>query len=260
MIALLKKYLKTIQLCASQAFDGNFLFVFAGYAVRLVRLLVITAVFSSLPDGAPMSKQQMLTYAVVSSAFSEQLCVYTPATTALWEGSIIYRFTRPLPVIGDLIAETVGRWVPSLLFYTLPVYLLSPLLGISVTPNSVANGLLFACSLLLGVSLGFCVDFVFSAVAMHLKNGCWAALFIREGITALLSGSLIPFALLPSWAGDVFTALPFAFMAGAPLSIYVGNDNTPRLLLLSLLWNATLWPLCILFFNKSQERMVSYGG
>ncbi len=256
----LKKYTATIKLCATQLFDGNFLVVFTGYAVRMVRLFVMISIFRSLPSGAELSLPQMLTYTLLSSVLSEQLYIFTPATTALWEGSIIGRFTRPVPVLGTLAAETVGKWIPSLLFFSLPLCLLSPLLGIRLLPASPSDGLLFAVSLLLSIFLGFAVDLIFAGISMRMKNGCWAALAVREALTALLSGSLIPFSLLPKAVGSVLELLPFGSLAGAPLTIYVGCGEPLRLILLAVFWNIVLWPFCIWFFHKSQEKMISFGG
>lgn len=252
--------LPTARMCATQKFDGNFLFVFSGYAVRLVRMAALIAVFRSLPPDGGMSFSQMLTYTVLASALSDQLYFFTPATTALWEGSIIGRFTRPVPILSDLIAETIGRWVPSLLFYTLPVLAAAPLLGVHMFPPDAAAGFLSAFSLLLSISLGFAVDFIFSGIAIRLKNGCWAAQAIRESLTLLLSGALIPFALLPKGVGRALALLPFGSLAGAPLAIFVGTGNALRLIVLSLFWNAVLWPAATAFFEKSKEKMISYGG
>lgn len=255
----LSPYLATARMCATQVFDGNFLFVFAGYSVRLVQIFVMIAVFRTLRGGG-MSISQLMCYTVLSSALSEQLYIYTPATTALWEGSIISRFTRPLPVIGELIAETMGKWVPSLVFYSVPVCAVAALLGVPMQPAHVADLPLFAVSLALGISLGFAIDLLFSAFSMRIKNACWAALMIREALTAILSGSLIPFALFPHTVGDILSVLPFASLAGAPLSIYVGSGDPARLILLAAVWNALLWPACILYFRKSKEQMISFGG
>lgn len=257
---MVRRNLATVRLCATQSFDGNFLFVFAGYGVRLVRMAVMIAVFRSLPPGADMSLSQLLTYTVLASALSEQLYIFTPATTALWEGSIVGRFTRPVPIIGNLIAETVGKWFPSFVFYTIPLCAVAPLLGVRLLPPGFTAGVLFVVSLLLGISLGFAVDFIFSALSMRLKNGCWAALAIREAVTALFSGSLIPFALLPKGVGTVLSMLPLGSLAGAPLSVFVGTGDACQIVGLSLFWNAVLWPISILFFQKSQEKMISYGG
>lgn len=257
---MFRRNLGTVRMCATQSFDGNFLFVSAGYAVRLVRMAVLIAVFRSLPPYEGMSFAQMLTYTVLASALSEQLYFDTPATTALWEGSIVGRFTRPVPILSDLVAETIGRWFPSLIFYTVPVCVAASFLGVRLSPPNAVLGLLFVVSLLLSISLGFAVDFIFSSIAMRLKNGCWAALAVREAVTALFSGLLIPFALLPKGVADVLSLLPFGSLAGAPLSIFVGTGDPLRLIGLSLFWNVLLWPASVAFFWKSRDRMISYGG
>lgn len=254
-----------MKLCALQSFDGAAAYTFAGYAVRLVRLIVLSEVFASLlRHGAGtegMTSAQAIAYVVLSSAFSEQLFLFTPATTALWEGSIITRFTRPMSLVGDMAAETAGRWFPSLVFFTIPVLILVPLfMQISIAPVRLLNGLLSITSFLLSVSLGFAVDFLFAAFAIHLKNGCWAALMIREATTELLSGALIPLSFLPAHIGDILALLPFGSLASAPLSVYLGIGGMIKPLAAQVFWNLVLWPVSLVILQKSRERMISYGG
>lgn len=257
-------YLGMSRLCAVQAFDGGIAYALGGYALRLVRLVILMMVWrSQLSGGANaggMTLHQVLTYTLIASLFAEQMDIVTPATTAIWEGSILTRFTRPLPVVSQLMAETAGRWIPSLLIYTLPVLALSPALGIDALPASPAIGLLFVLSLLLAVSLGFAVDFLFASLAVRLKNASWMAYTIRGAIVNVFSGVLIPFALLPWGIGGVLALLPFGSLSGAPLAIYVGGGNAVELLAVQLFWNAVLWPAALAAFGKSRERMVSHGG
>ena len=264
MFKQLPKYGLLGRLCATQAFDGGILYVLSGYALKLVRLAVLLLVWQSLlQSGAGtggLTLMQVLTYTLISSVFSEQLNIITPATTSFWEGSIIMRYTRPLPVVAQLMAETAGRWLPSALLYALPMLALSPLLGVNPLPASPLHGLLFIISLTLAVSLGFAIDVMFAALAVRLKNASWMACLIRGAIVNIFSGLLIPFALLPWGIGNVLSLLPFGSVAGAPLSIYVGEGNAWQLLIIQIIWNVALWPLAMLVFRKSSERMVSYGG
>ena len=52
----------------------------------------------------------------------------------------------------------------------------------------------------------------------------------------MLSGAVIPLALLPWGLGDVLEWLPFASLAWAPLSIYTGIGDAPRLIALQVFW------------------------
>ncbi len=261
----MKRFFATASLCARQVLDGNLLGVGGEYAVRFLQFLLLTLIWRALAasgaDLGGMTLPALLTYSLMASVWRQQLNILTPATSALWEGSLIGRFTRPMSILQSLAAETIGRWwVPVFLFYGLPVWLLSPLIGISPLPRSISCGLLSLLSLALSASLGFALDLCFSALAMRLKNGCWAATQVREAIYELCSGAVIPFALMPASVGRVFALLPLGSIASAPLSIYIGSASPLPLLALQALWNLILWPLALFVFRKSQERMVSYGG
>lgn len=257
-------YARLMRLCASQAFDGGVAYVLGNYLLRLVRLVILLLVWRSLlPYGAAeggMTLEQVLTYTLVSSIFSEQLDVVTPATTLFWEGSIVGRYTRPLPVAAQLVAETAGRWLPSLLLYALPMAALSPLLGVNVLPASPLRGAAFALSLALAVSLGFALDFLYAALSIRLQNASYMAYVVRGAVLNLFSGVLIPFALLPWGLGAALSLLPFGSVGSAPLTIYTGGGNAVELLLLQAAWNALLWPAAMAAFRRSQERMVCHGG
>ena len=261
----LRRFAATARLCARQKLDGSLLGICGSSAVRFLQFALLTRVWRALAaqgaDLGGMTLPALLTYTLMASVCSQQLNILSPATSALWEGSIIGRFTRPVSVLSSLVAETVGRgWVTGFLLYSLPLLLLSPLLGISCRPASAACGALALCSLALSASLGFALDLCFASLAMRLKNGCWAATQVREAVHDLLSGAAIPFALMPAPAARVMALLPFGSLGSAPLTIYVGTADPLPALALQAAWNAALWPAALYVFRRSRERMVSYGG
>jgi ABC-type uncharacterized transport system permease subunit len=115
-------------------------------------------------------------------------------------------------------------------------------------------------SLILSISLGLAVDFLFSCFIIRMKNANWLAYTLRNAVTLLLSGAVVPFDLLPWGMADFFKLLPFGSLAAAPLSLFVGRAASSDLIPLQIFWNVTLWPLATLVFAKSREKMVSYGG
>ncbi len=258
-------YLATAGVHARQVFDGS-LYTLAGeYGVRFLQFWLLTLIWRSLAAGGAdlggMTLESLLTYTLMASILRQQLEIVSPLTSALWEGSIIGRYTRPLPIFGSFVAETVGRrWVPVFLLYSLPLWLIAPLWGVSPLPASLSAAGAFAVSLLLSISLGFALDFLFAAFALRMKNGCWAALMLRETLAQLLSGALIPFSLLPWGLGRFLSLLPFGSIASAPLSIYVAAAPARPPLLLQLFWNAVLWPLTLFVYRKNEEEMISFGG
>lgn len=260
----LRAYIDTGRLCATQTFSGGILYVVGTWFLKAVSTMVLLQVWRALlDDGAGtdgLTVSQVLTYVLLSAVLSEQLNIVSPASTAFWEGTLANRFTRPLSVIGQMVAETMGRWLPHLLFFSLPVLALAPLLGVSILPASSASALVFLVSLAMAISLGFAMDLVFASLALYIPNAGWMALYIRNAFFTLFSGALIPFRLLPWGLGNLLELLPFGSLASAPLTMFTGMGNPVETLLLQGGWNLLLWPFALWLWHRSEERMVAYGG
>lgn len=256
----LRRPLATLRMsCREMGYFGLMNLV-GGYLLRLVRLLVMLMVWRALflqgADLEGMSLQQMLLYTLLSSALEPLLDVRTPASSWLHEGAIVSLYQRPMGIFSQLAAQTMGGWVMPLILFGLPVVLCAPLLGVALAPPS-GWALL---SLALSVSQGFAVDFLFACLIIRVKNMTWTVQSLRQALTALLTGALIPFSVLPWNLGSLLAYSPLGTLAGAPLSLFCGLDAASRVIPAQLIWNATLWPLALWGFRRSRERMVSYGG
>ena len=203
-----------------------------------------------------MSMGQMLTYTYVSALLADMLVVKTAASGWLSEGVLLKLYGRPMPVLSQLAAQTVGAWTPALLMFSLPMALAAPLFGVWLLPASP----LFFVSLLLCISLGFAVDFLFACLSIKLRNMNWLIGRVRMAIATVLSGTIIPIRLLPFGIDKAMKYQPFASLGGAPLSIFTGAADVGETLTLQIVWNLILWPLALFVWKKSQEGMVSYGG
>jgi ABC-2 type transport system permease protein len=261
-------FLKTAQLAAA-GFVGDSPLFLLDYLLRVVRVVVLLALWRTIlgtPGGqagaaaAGMSLAAILTYTVVSEAFSEQLNVRTDLDVELRDGAAAMRFLRPVTLVGQLVAEMVGRWGFGLLAFTIPLLLVAPLLGVSPLPASALGGLLFIPSVALGASVGLALEFIFGVGGVVLDVNTWTLRSVRAALTTILSGALIPLALLPNGWGEVFGYLPFAAMASAPLRIYTGTGPAPVLLASQAFWSVVLWLFARRLWSASRERIVGYGG
>lgn len=253
------KHFKTAQMSAQNSTNGGVIYLFPGYLLKIIYLIPLLLLWRTLINGgvaAGMSLPQMLTYTYLGAILSEILVVRTPASSWLYEGLFISLYQRPIGILPHLISQTVGGWIPQLLLFTIPMLIAAPLLGVSIAIGS----LWFLPSLILCVSLGFAIDFLFACLTIRMKNASWLVYVIRTAIVSLLSGSVIPFSVLPWNMGTVFQYMPLGSLAGAPLSIYTGLAEPIPILIVQLFWNMVLWPVAIIVFTKSQERLVSYGG
>ena len=165
-------------------------------------------------------------------------------------------FTRPIPVFGQVISRTIGDWVPMLLLFSLPMFLIAPVLNIQILPKT----LWVIPSLVLCVSLGFAFEFLFYCVTIKLRNVSWLTYVIRSAIVSFFSGTVIPFKILPFGMEKWMDFQPFGSMGGAFLSLYVGSAEPLEIIPTQLFWNIVIWIAATVWFRKSRERMVSFGG
>lgn len=269
MTERIKTYLNqgiaTASICARQLFGTGIFRIAAENIVRLIQFTVFVLLWKGFAragvDLGGFTESSLLTYTCISFALYKPLNIITPATASLWEGSIIGRYTRPMPPYLSFISETVGKgWIPTFICFTIPLLVISYLLGINIAPYSIFHGVMFIISLFLSVVIGFGFDILFASFALRLKNSVWMVTGIREAIFTLLSGALIPFSLMPEMAEKILSLLPFGSIASAPLNIFIGTDETVRFLLLQIFWAAAIWIMAHAAYKKSEERMVSYGG
>ncbi|MDR0293709.1 MAG: ABC-2 family transporter protein [Oscillospiraceae bacterium] len=255
----MKKYLKTACLSALEKTNGGFVYLLPDVLIKiftLIPLIFLWRVVMSSGAETGMTLPQMLTYTYLSALLADMLDVKTAASGWLSEGVLLKLYGRPMPVLGQLAAQTAGGWAPMLLLFSLPMALMAPLFGVSLVPVSP----LFLASLPLCISLGFAVDFLFACLSIRLRGMTWLVNRMRMAIAAVFSGMVIPIKLLPFGMAEIMKYQPFASLGGAPLSVFTGAADARETIALQVIWNLILWPAALLVWKKSQEGMVSYGG
>ena len=250
----------TVKMCWKEQCYFGLMNVIARYVLQMGALAALLMIWRSLAlqgaDLQGMSLNQLYAYTILSTVLEPLLNVRTPASSWLHDGTMLGLYQRPAGVFSQLAAHTVGGWIMRLLCLSVPVGLIALLCGVDMRPAT----WLFAPSLLLAVAQGFAVDYLFACLLIRMRNLEWCVHSLREALSALMNGSLIPFAALPWGIGSVLQLTPLGTLAGAPLSIYTGLAAPGTILAAQILWNIVLWPLAFRCFAASRERMVSYGG
>ena len=126
-------------------------------AGALAMLLIWRTLAQNGGDLNGMTLSQLTTYTLLTTILHPMLDVRTPISSWLHEGVLQSLYQRPIGVLSQLTAMTLGSWVMQLLCLSLPLALLMPLVGGTLAPTS----LWFLPSLILAVIQGFCVDFLF---------------------------------------------------------------------------------------------------
>lgn len=259
----LRQYWSTATLAAT-GYVGDSPLFFLGYGLRFARVAVLLALWRTLFAGrgaeSGMTLGAVLAYTLLAEIFAEPLAGQTELAWLIFQGDLATRFLRPLGVVEQLTAETVGRWAVGLALFSLPLLLAAPLLGVDPRPAGPVAALLFIASLVLAVVVGLAIDFLFGGLVVAMEGGVYAVQRLRVAVATLLSGAILPLALFPWGLGNVFAWLPFAAMASAPLRIYTGTGDPVALLVSQVAWAVVLWPAAGWVWRVNREKLAGYGG
>lgn len=262
----LAKYAKTAEM-AGTALTGDSLFFLLDYVLRFLRVAVLLAVWRALFSGrgpeAGMSLPHVLTYTLVGAVFAGQLGARTGIENLLSSGDISGALLRPMNLVAQITARMAGGWLFGFAFFSLPLLVAGPLLGVNPLPASAGAAALFCLSLGLAIAVAVALDFITGALMVAHGWNRWDVERLRTVIGALLSGAVVPLALLPWRLGTVLEWLPFASMAWAPLSIYTGTrggTDALRLVALQVCWAAGLSLLARHLWRVNRQKVVIYGG
>ncbi|MCL2109601.1 MAG: hypothetical protein FWH20_09700 [Oscillospiraceae bacterium] len=256
---MLNKYFKTAIITMRGKTNGGIIYLLPNVVMSLMYLLPLMFLWRVLAGQGVevgMSLEQMQSYTYMNAVLYPMLVVQTFLSRWNYEGQAISLYARPVPVFGQVISQTVGEWLPMLMVYSVPLLLVAPLFNIVVIPATAW----FTPSLLLCVSLGFAIDFIFASVTVRLRGMAWLSHAIKMAVMSLFSGTMLPFKLLPFGLTKFFELQPFGSLGGAPLSLFVGTTEPIRIIPIQIFWNITLWFVAVVWFKKSKERQVSYGG
>jgi ABC-2 type transport system permease protein len=253
------KYIITARTALRGKTNGGIIYMFPQIITKviyLVPLMFIWRIVTASGVDAGMTLTQLLSYTYVNALLTDILIVDTFINDWDSAGKAMPLFARPMSVYGQVISRTAGEWIPALLMFSLPMAAIAPLFGIRIIPHT-----LWAIpSLILCASLGFAFEFLFFCVTLRIRNVVWLMWVMRSAIVSFFSGVVIPFKILPFGMDRWMAYQPFGSLGGAPLSLYIGSAEPMQIIPVQIFWNVALWAIAIVWFNKSRERMVSYGG
>jgi ABC-2 type transport system permease protein len=108
----------------------------------------------------------------------------------------------------------------------------------------------------------FTLGFLTALVVFWTQNFHGVA-WARDAVSQVLSGSLVPLALMPDWLRTAAAVLPFAGLTSAPALIYLSKvDGSAALSLVGLqaLWVLVLWFGAQLAFRGAARQVTVHGG
>lgn len=177
-------------------------------------------------------------------------------------GEILRDLTRPLNYCGSQLATATGASVVDGIL-SLLITLLIGLVFLDISPpeDAMAAGM-FVVAVLLGYVTKALIVFCVSLLSFWTLNGVGIA-WARDAFIAVLSGTLIPIALMPAWLRVVAEISPMRGIVSTPLTLYLGKATgfeAAGLLLLQLSWAAGLWFFANWAWQKAFNNVEIQGG
>lgn len=129
---MILKYSQTMRMAMRAQTNGGIFYLLPNIAVRLVHLIPLLFLWSVLSRSGVetgMTLKQMLSYTYLNAILADLLVVQTFASSWCYEGELHRLYLRPTPIFGGIVAETVGGWIPMLLFFSLPLLCAAPFWG-----------------------------------------------------------------------------------------------------------------------------------
>lgn len=267
VLATLPAYLKlaSLQAQTTYAYRGE---VIGGLLIVLLRILLLSAVWTAAyagqasVDGIPLP--DVITFVTLGNL---QLVLMRPMLVwylqrRIHEGQIALDLARPVPFLGQLLAQQVGATAGALPFVALSVPL-AYVFGNLAPPASPGAAIAYLASLVLAYLIATLIGLLMGLVAFWTVQSLGVGV-IYEFATQFFGGALVPLIFFPPFLRILTDVLPFQTQVFIPVSIYVGATSEPAeiasALGLQLIWIAVLSLLAAFVWGYAKRVVTVYRG
>lgn len=222
------------------------------------------AAFSSRDVIAGFTWDEMRTYVVLAYAINALVGwrVGSQMMATIRTGDVVAELVRPLNYCSAQVARAVGYAVIEGAL-SLALTLVIGLLFLDIQPPaSPATAGLFLVSLLLGFFTKVLIVFSISLLTFWTLNGV-GLMWSQQAVLQVLSGTIVPVALLPGWLGLAAEILPMRGIVSTPLMLYLGKADgwqVVQLLTLQAGWLVVLWLGANWAWRRAFRALEAQGG
>lgn len=242
--------------------------VISTLASTLLQIFLLKVIWTAVYDGRSsvdgVALPELITFVTVAQL---QLLAMQPILVRylerrIHEGKIGLDLVRPLPFLGQLLAQQIGATVAYLPFLVvaIPFALLLGNLGLPASPMAAA---IYLFSFLLGYAVAMLIGLLMGLVAFWTVQTLGVSVIYRFA-AQFFGGALIPLFLMPDGLRIVAELLPFQAQAHIPLSIYTGRivevEAIARALGVQIFWVGALAVLAWLTWQRARRIITVYGG
>jgi ABC-2 type transport system permease protein len=267
LTSTLPAYLELASLQAQVTYAYRFEVV-GGLLVVLLRILLLKAIWSAVYDGRTsvdgVALPALITFVTLGNL---QLMLMRPMLVwyvqrRIHEGQIALDLARPVPFLGQLVAQQIGSTAGFVPFLAVSIPL-AFVVGNLAPPASFGAAVAYLASLLLAYSIATLIGLLMGLVAFWTVQALGVGV-IYEFAIQFFGGALVPLWFFPPILRSVAELLPFQAQVFIPISIYTGAISDPaaiaRALGLQLSWVAALSVIAWLVWQHARRIVTVYRG
>lgn len=229
----------------------------------LIRKMIFTAFFGSTTVGQPMTLEQTVTYVWLGQAFFGLIPfrIDHELEAMIHSGGVMYQMLRPVELYNLWLARTIANRVAPTLLKATPMVIVASIAGWIGAPTP-AGLAAFIAALAAAALLAAAFNMLMSISMFWTLAGRGISTMVG-GLLFVLSGLIVPLALMPHWLQPVLNALPFRGLVDVPFRLFTGSfppRAAPALLAHQLAWTGAMIVLGRWLMSRAVRRLVVQGG
>lgn len=206
----------------------------------------------------------MIVYILIAFVLNATLGYTTEKDIAeqVLNGSISMDLIKPINYQSRCLFQTMGsslvEGIIAIVIASLAALVLCDIGGYLIPVRC----LLLIVSLLMAFLIKFEISYIGGLCCFFTSNG-YGVLYLRQVITDIFSGALLPISFYPLWFQKLAGVLPFQSIVYTPTQVFLGRltqGETIHVLVLQLAWIVVLWIFGHFFFRFAIRKVTIQGG
>ena len=255
-------YARASSITSSNA-QGLFVLSLGGVGFQLVMLMAVWKVLLSGGAMNGLDWSHMRAYLLITFVSGALVGTFVDFSMAdrIKSGMVALDLVKPVNYQRARFFETLGGL--RIEFAVVAVLVAATVLfgGLPALPAH-PQMTLFTVSILVMVPLKFSIIYL-STLACFWTENFVGVLWIRQAMTSLLSGALVPLAYFPGWLATAAQWSPFAGLTSTPALLFAGQVSGWRAVLMvvaQITWLVVLWCGASPLFRRALRRVTIQGG
>jgi ABC-2 type transport system permease protein len=223
-----------------------------------------SAAFAQSDRIAGYSWDEMRTYILLAYGINALVGwrVGTMMMASIKTGAIVLDLVRPLNYCGTQVANAAGVSIVEGVISLGLTLILGVVFFDMQGPASPVATAVFLVALVAGFLIKALTTFLISLLCFWTLNSV-GLMWAQQSVISILSGTLIPLALMPGWLRAISSVLPLRGIVATPVEIYLGKAvgwEMAGLMALQFGWLAVLWWFANWAWQKAFNAVEIQGG